>query len=571
MKVISYRIFLEQPLLATQILGDPNSSVSFDYIPGSQIRGMLIHRYREQRNLTETEVAHDPDCRRLFFKLEQGNLTETEVAHDPDCRRLFFNGETRFLHAYPLTDGETRTFPTPHALLKRKGDSDDDATAYNAAHAAFDRKKAEGDDTLKPLGMPFCLADTDTLNLYKPEPNTVAVHVLRDRAKGRATEAQGAVFQYDALAAGQWFGGVILLNDAADKATLDKLLSGPAWLGRSRSAGYGKVRIELGTTGHDNWREIGGAYPALPAGVPATLTLLSDTILRGTEGQPVLALNAATLRAYLGVQVTIDDNHSFSAVVPHGGFNRTWRLPLAQSYALTAGSTIVFTPAQTLDTNAVRRLEQQGLGERRAEGFGRITFNWITEETLNFTKGDAYTTSDDTLPPTKGDAYTASDEDLSLTAVGRNTAQVMAHRLLMRQIDQQIAIFVRDQVRDKSNQARGMPFNSQLGRVRVLLRRAMPTGNMAIVRAGLANIKAAGKGQFERAWLYNMSLWEWLHGLLADQPTHDVWRMIQLPKSQWPTVAGACAECNSALTRSVTLRLINETLAAAARVRKGEA
>lgn len=532
MKVISYRIFLEQPLLATQILGDPNSSVSFDYIPGGQVRGMLIHRYREDHSLNEAEVAHNPDCRRLFF-----------------------NGETRFLHAYPLADGETRTLPTPRALLKRKGDSDDDATAYNAAHKAFNRKKAEGDDTLKPLGTPFCITGTGTISLHQPAPNTVAVHVLRDRAKGRATEAKGAVFQYDALAAGQWFGGVILLNHDADEVMFDKLLSGPAWLGRSRSANYGKVRIEPGTTGHDNWREIGGAYPALAAGVPATLTLLSDTILRGPEGQPVLVLDAATLSAHLGIQVTLDDNHSFSAVVPHGGFNRTWRLPLTQSYALATGSTIVFTPAQSLDANAVRRLEQQGIGERRAEGFGRVVFNWLTE--VELTRSEA-------------DKYSASDEDLSLTAVGSATAQVMAHRLLMRQIDQQIAIFVQDQVKGKPELAKNMPANSQLGRVRVLLRRAMPTGNIAIVRDGLADIKAAGKGQFERARIANTSLWEWLNGLLSNPPTHDVWATLQLPVTQWPTIADVPVPVNPdlALTRSVTLRLINETLAAAARVRK---
>ena len=551
MKVLSYRVFLEQPLLATQILGDPNSSVSFDYIPGSQIRGMLIHRYLEQRNLTEAEVAHDPDGRRLIFTPEQRNLTEAEVAHDPHCRRLFFNSETRFLHAYPLADGETRTLPTPRALLKRKGASDDDATVYNAAHEDFDREDAEGDDTLKPLGPPFCIAATATLSLHQPAPNTVAVHVLRERTKGRATEAKGAVFQYDALAAGQWFGGVILGNDAVDVATLDKLLAGPAWMGRSRSAGYGKVRIERGTSGNDHWREIGGAYPALAAGVSATLTLLSDTILRDPAGQATLVLDAATLSAYLGVQVTLDDRHSFSAIVPHGGFNRTSRLPLAQSYALTAGSTMVFTPVQTLDTNAVRRLEQQGLGERRAEGFGRIAFNWLTEMELRSTKGAA---------------YTASDNTPSLTTVGHATASAMAHRLLQHAIDQQIAIFVQDQVKDKPELAKNMPANSQLGRVRVLLRRAMPTGNMALVRAGLTDMRAAGKGQFERTRIANTSLWEWLNGLLAG--TDDVWQRIELPESQWPTVAGIHATRDPALTQTVTLRLINETLAAAARVRK---
>ena len=32
----------EQPLLLTSLQGDPNSSVSFSYIPGSVVRGALI-------------------------------------------------------------------------------------------------------------------------------------------------------------------------------------------------------------------------------------------------------------------------------------------------------------------------------------------------------------------------------------------------------------------------------------------------------------------------------------------------------------------------------------------------
>lgn len=532
MKAITYRIFLEQPLLATQILGDPNSSVSFTYIAGSQMRGMLIHRYRE---------AH--------------NLAEAQVAHNPDCRRLFFNGSTRFLHAYPLADGALRTLPTPRALLKRK--NDESSTVYNAAHEEFDRQDAEAGDTLKPAGKPFCIVNDDTLMLHEPQPNHVAVHVMRERAKGRAIDGQGAVFQYDALAAGQWFGGVILLDQDTDTVTLRGLLPGIAWLGRSRSAGYGKVQIELGPEHNDTWREIGGTPPACAAGTSLTMTLLSDTILRGTEGQPALMLDAATLSAYLGVPVTtVDGAHSFSAVAPQGGFNRTWCLPLAQSYALAAGSTVVFTPTQALDARMVRRLEQQGIGERRNEGFGRVAFNWVDTVELTRSEGVPYSTSTARQP---------------LSDAGRTIARDMARRLLERRLDEEIARFVRDQVSDKGDVTKSMPANSQLGRVRVLLRRAVREQRpLVAVYTDLVDFKDAGKSQFEQARIMNTSLWDWLSGLLIEPPTRDVWSMIQLSEAQWPKVAGERVLHDTTLTRSVTLRLIDETLAAAARARKRE-
>ncbi|HWQ14470.1 MAG TPA: hypothetical protein VNL77_16850 [Roseiflexaceae bacterium] len=529
MKVIRYRIYLEQPVLATQILGDPNSSVSFSYIPGSQLRGMLIHRFCERSR----------------------RLREDAVAQDPQCRRLFFSGQTRYLHAYPLVEESgLRSLPTPRAFFRRKGGKDN--TVYNAAHKDFDRRAAEGDDTLKPITVPFCRIENDSLALYEPKPNRLAVHIARERAKGRATEGGGAIFQYDALAPDQWFGGVVLIDNDDDAETLRALLPGPAWLGRSRSAGYGKVRIELEPDPSGPWREVGGAYPTLPVEQPATITLLSDTVLRDERGNPALTIDAATLGTYLGTPVTaIDDVHSFSAALPQGGFNRTWKLPLPQAYALAAGSTITFTPQKTLDVAAVRRIEEQGIGERRAEGFGRVAFGWLTEETLSAREGEL---------------YRVREQAPDLTPASRAMLQQMARRLLELRIEEQIARFVRDQVIPHAGQ---MPANSQLGRVRVLLRRAMREGyNFAAVRQGLNSFKAAGRRQFERARITNTTLWTWLEGLLADPPARDVWEVIGLQQSSWPPIAGERAAPDPALTRVVTIRLIDAVLTGASRERK---
>ena len=39
MIVISYQVTLLEPLLATRIAGDPNSAVSYPYVPGGAVRG----------------------------------------------------------------------------------------------------------------------------------------------------------------------------------------------------------------------------------------------------------------------------------------------------------------------------------------------------------------------------------------------------------------------------------------------------------------------------------------------------------------------------------------------------
>ncbi len=57
-----------------------------------------------------------------------------------------------------------------------------------------------------------------------------------------------------------------------------------------------------------------------------------------------------------------------------GGFNRKWGLPLPQALAVRMGSVLVFKDPGC-DPTLLDDLEVRGIGERRAEGFGRIAFN----------------------------------------------------------------------------------------------------------------------------------------------------------------------------------------------------
>lgn len=71
MKAITFLLHTTQPLLATSLQGDPNSDISFPYIPGSMIRGVLIGRYLQRHNLKSTDDILDeskyPDIKRLFL------------------------------------------------------------------------------------------------------------------------------------------------------------------------------------------------------------------------------------------------------------------------------------------------------------------------------------------------------------------------------------------------------------------------------------------------------------------------------------------------------------------------
>lgn len=549
MRAIVYRLTLREPLLATSLQGDPNSSVSLSYVSGSLVRGALIQHY--------------------IRKYKKDQLLE-----DADARRLFIDGSTRYLHAYPLTtQSNQRSLPTPHSLLRRKHDelSEQDAIGLlDASHPGCNptaRAKFEQPDMLKPLGAPFCASLSATIYTYRPE-RTIAVHIQRNPIKGRSlrnparnntlvSEQQlpdGAVFRYDALAPEQQFGGIVLVENDDDAATIEMLLTelGTCWLGRSRSAHYGKTTIS-DITIKDQWRECNPDDPNTPdlaAGEAElhSVTCLSDALLRDREGNLTSRLDSKALAAYLELSedaVIIDEQHSFSASTEISGFNRFWKLPLAQEYALAAGSVISFRLTQPLSAEQVIKLEQRGLGARRAEGFGRIAFNWRGTLERQAKKGTIATTSP------------ASSATNGLAEHSKMLAKRMARQLYERIVEQSIVEFVKD------TSVSQPPENSQLGRLRMLVRQALPTGDVEFVRTHFAEFKSTARNQFARARLGDESFDEWIEHLLVDPGS--VWTQFNNFNAQ--EIAYQTAERND---RQVALQLLAAVLSAPTREERGQ-
>jgi len=539
MKAIRYRIDLEQPLLATSLLGDPNSSVSFDFIPGSLIRGMCIQHYLRQHKV------HN-------------------AAHNPDVQRLFFNGHTRYLHAYPLNTDQHRSLPMPHVLSTPK--HGDGTTLYNESHMEWnDTEWSEvtnnGKTELKPVADPFCTVRNDTILRYRPN-RTLQIHIQRDRRKGHALRAtgRGEIFQYDALAADQSFGGIILCDTDSDADTITTILQSQSvfWLGRSRSAHYGRVRfhvadVDRGTSG----REVHTPLRDLPAEEPCTLSLLSDTFLTDAEGNALAGVTAETLKVYLNIDADINPTHTFTTINIHGGFNRTWQLPIPQLYALAAGSTITFTPRQTVSATMVQQWEEDGIGARRAEGFGRLTVNWLTEMHYNSSEGKLHTLA-------------ARRVKNDLKPVSQQTAKLMAKRLLEKRIDQEIAHFIETQVNNQVSTATdtdGMPENSQLSRLNNIIRQALSTDTVSLetVQQRFGQFKPTASRKFDSARLEGTSLSRWIDTLLANPQT--VWDKLTVTA---PDIAGYQTETTNErdLTEKTALRLLSAVLSAPMQRRK---
>lgn len=399
MKVLSYQVVLDEPVLASSLDGDPNDAESYPYLPGSLLRGALIRRYRQTPNT----------------RLD---------ATDDDFRRLFLDSTCRFLNAYPMLDGY-RSLPVPRSWhLKKADEVETDRTIQD-----FAVDEPQDNEQYRLLPRPFCWLDANAEQVMVLAPDKqFQVHTQRNAKKGRATEDEGAVFRYAALAEGQRFAAAILCDHDADAATLQALLSDELLLGGSRTGGYGRARIENVYEEDMNWREAGMAYEGeLDDGI-LTITLLSPALLRANHGCHAVSPQVLTeaLDACLKSSgITLPEPHkAFLAAEPVGGFNRTWNLPLTQALACVAGSVLVYLNTRLSDT-ARQQLENHGIGERRAEGFGRVAVNWAGQEQWTIRIP---------IPPVN------IESEQPLSDAGRRLIKTMQQRRLRRKLDEQVLI-----------------------------------------------------------------------------------------------------------------------------------
>ncbi len=545
MTALTLRIDLLGPVLVTSLDGDPNGMVSYDYLPGSVLRGALIGAYMRAYDLSELDPANEA------------------------TRRLFFDGHTRYLNAYPLPYGDARALPTPRSWFHEKGV---DYPVYDLAAPEDERAALT---QARRVATPFCSlapADEDEeaegVALLIRSERQVAVHIARARVGGvaRTRDRDGTVFRYDALAGGQSFMAAIVVDHPDDARTLCALLDAPRDLtiGAARSAGYGRVRVHA-VEDAAGWREAG--EPAELARAPEredlTVTLLSHTLLRDARGQygvdPNLIGAAVAARLGLAEPLRPREDRVFTAGEVVGGFNRTWGLPLPQTLAARMGSVYVFARP---DMSAVSdlperlvRLEEQGIGERRAEGFGRLAVNWPA--------GTGWARMRPPKPRPEHFRFEGATD-----GAGADTARRMVERLLLRRLD--ALLVARANTLGNLITAAG-PRPSQLARLRGIVQDALvmePTAGRARLTAYLDTLSArqVTRRQFTADRVDGRPLLDWLRMRVGDEgDAAGVWDDLGITSRDLPAIGGVVPELNDKLAYRYNLRLVDGVLARAAK------
>ncbi len=535
MKVITYHVTLMEPTLVTALEGDPNEGVAFDYLPGSVLRGAVIGKYLRANNLTDLDAA------------------------DAGVRRLFFDGTTRYLNGYPLDRLGRRTLPTPQSWQCEKG---------NETHIFdFAAEMPDADDKQwQVVSKPFCSLgeqedeDKQKVRLVRPDRH-IAVHTARTRRFGRAMptnvidpskgDMQGAVYRYDALAAGQTFEAVVICDSDADVNRILPLLAGEATLGGSRSGGYGRTSFHDAKV-MDNWRETGNSFVADVDG-KLIITLLSDALLRDDNGQFVVDPCAVTKALSQRLNVQLRLQRAFLRGEAIGGFNRKWGLPLPQALAVQMGSVFVFDKPNCGESK-LRQLEAQGIGERRAEGFGRVAVNWHTEAELAV----------DTTPPSRAIPIVTippgSDSERLLKQI--------VGRMQRRRLDELLVA--------KANEIEivNPPSNAQLSRLRNIVHDELmkEAPNLQRVLDFLSSVRerSTARKQFERARVGRKMLLNWLEESLQVSNENGWKSLLGFQPTDACKAGGIGADLTDALRAEYLLRLIDAVLARAAKKRRKE-
>ncbi len=457
MKALPLTIELLEPLLATGLEGDPNAGVSLKYVAGSVLRGAVIGLFLRDKKAT--------------LNL-QGNV-QLDLSNEGE-RSLFLSGKILFLNSYPQAEGK-RSLPIPLSWLKEKD------TEANSSFCDFNLKERDSKQ-YKDLGSPFFVF-TNSATIVKVNPEMrLAVHTQRDAKKGRSTSDEGAVFRYESVVAGTNFSGAImgdetLLNEVKELINTQEVL-----LGGSRTAGYGKARIVCEHIAE--WNEIRKAIE-IKKDAEFTITLLSNALIRDMNGHFQTEIDS--LFADYGIIIS---DKTFKRAELVGGFNRKWGLPLPQQLSIKAGSVFRFKAKQDIDERTVQKWLDEGIGERRVEGFGRIALDLNQIEDLSFTAADKTTVSFRDLASQRGTAHTLGNK--------------LIERILRQKFEAAITGVVCE-IDPKGNIS-----NSQISRLRLVVREVVRGEEATQIRTFFHDLKKTARDQFDGVRIGKTKLETWI-------------------------------------------------------------
>lgn len=285
--------------------------------------------------------------------------------------------------------GNERGRPIPFSIFHKKldGGLKEGKGVYNRFCDAIDLErdpqvKGQRGGYVGPTGV-------DTIPAYQSVKLGVECHnVVKDQLQ-RPHEDVGGVYSYQAIGGGQVLRAELRIKESLALTLADKKvdwfadLNGTHRVGRSKKDDYGVVKL----TAIDIKEE--PVQTELCDG-RLTVWLLSDLLLRDERLRPsasVVRLREQLERTFrsltgqrvaLSVRAAREEKLLSNMTRQHrmDTWHVGWGLPRPSLAGLAAGSCVVFDVSEgNLTANTLTQVAQEGLGERRAEGYGQLSFN----------------------------------------------------------------------------------------------------------------------------------------------------------------------------------------------------
>ncbi len=325
-----------------------NIVASFDYLPGTYVLGAIHQRLRQ---------------------LLGG-----------ECFPAVVRGDIRVLNAYPRVQ-EQRGLPAPLAWYRAK---EAPGEGVDIPVANFLRGEPADAIQRKQLRQGYLVpAGDETTDVVWSQPDLQAsVHATIDDRRQRPTTDVGGVYTYQAIRPHTPLRAELRIRQSllADIAPLSASLSGQYRLGTAKKDDYGLVALAAEPASPEGSPHSGFAQP--PQGADdntLTLWLTSPLLLRDPGLRPTLDPDGLkeALENQLGIRLGEEDTAAFLRAHRDEGFQRAWGLARPSRIGFAAGSVLRWrilgdTPP---DTGRLRALQAEGLGERRAEGYGELLVN----------------------------------------------------------------------------------------------------------------------------------------------------------------------------------------------------
>jgi len=345
MKSIRYEINNVAPILITDNTGDFNMVSTKDYISGNSILGAFAKNYINLVLKKKGIKPHD----------------------DPNFFSWFLSGQVVYANAYKVEINKYATnssFPIPFSIQRMKKNEKE----------IKDLLLTQTPEQTKSIGgYGFFNKEDDNQDYITKVEIKKSFSPHQEYNPLTRTTKESIFFNYESIMPHQTFEGFII----GEETVLNSFISGfndveELFIGKSRNTQYGKVNFKFVSEPTDFVSELTN-YSFNTINDKISLTFLSDVIIYNDNGFSSSLFE--DLEKYLKTKIA--GLQSIKKVFVRTGvienYVSVWNLRKPSETCFLAGCSFLIG-LEKKDKDELKKVQSEGIGERKNEGFGRIVF-----------------------------------------------------------------------------------------------------------------------------------------------------------------------------------------------------